>query len=174
MQRKYKKTKIDLLLHHLLSLFYGLLCISLNYHVKNKSNSFPYKHNTYKHWKIQDSITGKITTPIISSFRDVNTLGDLPPDSVFECILKPLCMLCNLLFLCECSVTSSSSVIPPPAPAFHMWFLPVLCNLQSTFRVIPRGKLPGKAPMLDMTQSPKAWICSLVYLSTTQTSFILF
>ena len=70
-----KKTKIDLLLHHLLSLFYGLLCIPLNYHVKNKNNSFPYKRNTYKDWKTQDSITGKITTPIILSFRDVNTLG---------------------------------------------------------------------------------------------------
>lgn len=103
-----KKTKIDLLLHHLLSLFYGLLCISLNYHVKN--NSFPYKHNTYKHLKIQDSITGKITTPIISSFRDVNTLGDLPPDSVFVCILKPVCMLYNLLFLCD-STPSISYVI---------------------------------------------------------------
>lgn len=132
-----KKMKIDLLLHHLLSLFYGLLCISLNYHVKNKNNSFPYKHNTYKHWKIQDSIAGKITPPI-SSFRDVNTLGDLPPDSVFECILKPLCMLYNLLFLCDSTPSSSISY------------------LQSTFRVIPRGKLPGKAPMLDMAQSPKA------------------
>lgn len=42
--RKCKESNIYLLLHHLLSLFYGLLCISLSYHVKD--NSFPCKHST--------------------------------------------------------------------------------------------------------------------------------
>lgn len=37
---------------------------------------------TQKYWKIQNSITEKITSPINPSFKNVNTLGDLPPDSV--------------------------------------------------------------------------------------------
>ena len=42
--QKCKESKIYLLHHHLLSLFYGLLCISLSYHVKD--NSLPCMHST--------------------------------------------------------------------------------------------------------------------------------
>ena len=43
--RKCKESEIYLLPHHLLSLFSGLLCISLSYHVKD--NSFLCKHSTH-------------------------------------------------------------------------------------------------------------------------------
>lgn len=35
-----------------------------------------------------------------------------------------------------------------------MQFPPMLCNMQSTLRVAPQGRLPGKAPMLDV--APKS------------------
>lgn len=55
---------------------------------------------TQKAQKIQIGIAGEIASPIISSFRNVNTLGNLPPDSV--------CVFMYGFKTCICSITFSS------------------------------------------------------------------